>query len=153
MIVACSQKAISSFNPETETLLKKSSQILFLTLEAKKDTPQNTVSIKILQHRIMDGKLKFFDPLQAHQGKTGDWRISFQDNKTRTITSIFMDNPFIMNREAFGEDGKITRHTIKICESQIPIRLPYLQQMQKFQIDTLILSKGYDNIYQGFLPR
>jgi hypothetical protein len=63
-----------------------------------------------------------------------------------------VENPFNFNREAFGEDGKITQKTIRVCESQIPIRIPYLQQMKKIQIDTLILSGRYISIYQELLP-
>lgn len=130
-----------------ETLLKKSNQILYLTLEARKDTLSGSINIDIVQYQISDGKMKFIDQNHTTKETNGRWRISLLDARERILISRYINNPFILNRESFSESGHIEQKIIHVCQTQIPLRFPFLQQMKKIQIDTLALSGNEKQIF------
>jgi hypothetical protein len=135
MFQACSKRITPILTGDNQDLLKVSSQILYLTLEAKKDTPLPT--IRIIQYQINNGKLKFTDDDIMAKEIPGSWRISLLDQKDRIIHSRYIRNPFDVNKESFQENGQIEQRSLQLSEAQIPLRFPFLQQMKKLQIDTL----------------
>ncbi|MFN5334576.1 MAG: hypothetical protein ACK5BV_05260 [Bacteroidota bacterium] len=148
MFQACSKRITPVLTGDNQDLLKASSQILYLTLEAKKETPFPT--IRIIQYQINNGKLKFTDDDIMAKKITGSWRISLVDANDRIIHSRYILNPFIVNKESFKENGQIEQHTLQISEAQIPLRFPFVQQMKKIQIDTLTSTH---NTYRIFLQQ
>ena len=149
----CGNMNLSKSPLDNSTLLQQSNKILFLTLKAEKDTIHGLNKIEIIQMNIADGKIKFIDNNNSISGIPGTWKISLLDSKNRIITSSWIENPFLLSREAFSEDGKIEKKIIQIYSTQIPFRFPYLKQMKKLQIDTLNLSKKYQSIYRDELSQ
>jgi hypothetical protein len=147
MLSACSTKMTPVINYENEDLLKRSSQILYITIQAEKDTIQNRIKTEIVQYQISNGKLKFTEDDRTAKETAGSWKIGLLDARERIIYSRHIENPFIFRNESFNENGRIEQHTIAIQQTQIPLRFPWLKQMKIIQIDTLALSGKTDRIF------
>ena len=147
ILSACSPKIIPAVNYDNDDILKRSSQILYITIQAQKDKIQNRINTKIVQYQISNGKLKFLENDHAIKETAGSWRICLMDARERIIYSQHLENPFNFRTESFNENGYIQQHSTNIQHTQIPLRFPWLKQMKIIQIDTLALSGKTDRIF------
>ena len=150
MLSSCSTKIPPVYHYENEDLLKRSSQILYITIQVQKETIQHRINAEIVQYQISNGKLKFTDDDIMAKEIPGSWRISLLDQKDRIIHSRYIRNPFDINKESFQENGQIEQRSLQLSEAQIPLRFPFLQQMKKIQIDTLTSTH---KMYRIFLQQ
>lgn len=147
MLSACSTKMTPVFNYDSADLLRRSNQILYLTIEAQKDTFQNRIKTEIVQYQISNGKLKYTEDDHAAKESTGNWKISLLDAKERAICIRYIANPFVFRTESFNENGHIEQHTTAIHKTQIPLRFPWVKQMKIIEIDTLALSGKTNRLF------
>jgi hypothetical protein len=147
MLYSCSTKMTPVFNDENEDLLKRSSQILYITIQAKKDTIQNRINTEIVQYQISNGKLKFTENDHTAKETPGSWKICLMDARERILYCRHIANPLIFRSESFNENGRIEQHTSAIHQTQIPLRFPWVKQMKIIQIDTLVLSGKTERIF------
>ena len=147
ILSACSNKIIPVFNYDNEDLLKRSSQILYITIQAQKDTIQHRINTQIVQYQISNGKLKFTENDHTAKETAGSWKICLMDARERILYCRHIANPFIFRSESFTENGRIEQHASVIHQTQIPLRLPWVKQMKIIQIDTLALSGKTEQIF------
>lgn len=147
ILSACSTKITPVFNYDNEDLLKRSSQILYITIQVQKDTLQHRINTQIVQYQISNGKLKFTENDHTVKETAGNWKICLMDVRERIIYCRHIANPFIFRSESFTENGRIEQHTAAIHQTQIPLRFPWLKQMKIIQIDTLALSGKTERIF------
>lgn len=149
LLMGCTGKLIPAALPGT-TSSGNQQQLLFITLEALKDTVTGSIEIKIVQQQLAKGSLNegtvTNTPLQA-----GNWKISLLNKKDQTVSYLVIPNPMIRELEYADEDGRFKRKTVLLSRAEIPLRFNYNTSIKKIKAEELISNQSVKTLYRSAL--
>jgi hypothetical protein len=120
-IIACQRKAAPASNNELQ--LPSFSQILYLTLEAKRDTVQGSTTVAIIQQKVSNGQLKEPTVLKTNELQGIAWEVHLLDSKNKTISAVRFTDPLVQTHEYTNDKGEFIKKTVKLTRVEIPLRM------------------------------
>ncbi len=132
-LISCNNKQVPSTIPDAK-LSNKAPQILYITLEAVKDTVANTLQIKLVQQVIVNGTLKTKN-MSTTVAAFSSWTISLLNEEDQLLSSIIITNPLMQELEYTDEAGKFKRKIIQLTRAEIPLRFNYNTAIKTIKVD------------------
>ncbi len=109
-------------------------QILYITLEAVKDSASNLLQIKFIQQIVVNGALKTGNNIPANT-QSNSWTISMLNEQDQLLSSVIIANPLIRELEYTDEAGQFKRKTIQVTRAEIPLRFNYNTGIKKIKVE------------------
>lgn len=131
-LIGCSKKPVTAVPGNSSEGV--SSKILYLTLEAVKDTIQNKTSVKIIQQSVVNGTLKEPQSFPAPAVNTLYWKLNFLSTRGKIIQSVTFPDPLLMKLEYVNDKGEFIRTSAVVPRAEIPLRFNYTPSMKQVEI-------------------
>ncbi|MBX9783875.1 MAG: hypothetical protein K2X48_11355 [Chitinophagaceae bacterium] len=109
-------------------------QILYLTLEAKRDTVQGTTTATIIQQQVSNGQLKEATVLKKDKLDGVSWEVHLLDAKKKTVSAVRFTDPLVQVHEYTNDKGEFIKTTIKLTRVEIPLRMSCNNSVKNIQV-------------------
>ncbi|OEK02129.1 hypothetical protein BFP97_11610 [Roseivirga sp. 4D4] len=127
-VYACSP--ISNLRNDSNQRADIKDEILFLTLEATKS--DDSISFKILNQKLVDGKIK--RPMPSELSLSEFFKVSFNDRKGNSLLEVAIENPLNKVVEVPSENGTFSRQQVELDKSSVVLRVNYSSRMDNISI-------------------
>ncbi len=125
---ACSPT--SKLSQKQEGTADDRDKMLFLTLEATRS--EASVSFKILNQKLVDGKIKRAMPSELDLSEF--IMISFNDSKGNSLLEVAIEDPLNKAVEVPSESGTFSRQQVELDKSSVVLRVDYSSRMDNISI-------------------
>lgn len=136
-LFACNRKQLPSVNTGAGGTTKDTIQqarILYLTLEAKRDTVKYGISVRLIQQQLVPGTIKPALAAVTDTMATGSWSIHFLDKNSKPVHTLYLPDPLQVKAEFVSDKGELITKTILLIRAEIPLRLNYQPAFQQLSV-------------------
>jgi len=148
-LFSCNNNQVPSTLPAANSP-NNTPQILYITLEAVKDSSSNLLQIKLVQQIVVNGTLKAGNNILANT-QPNNWTISVLNEQDQLLSSIIIDNPLIRELEYTNEAGQFKRKTIQLTRAEIPLRFNYNAGIKKIKVEEPENNQSIKTLFQSAL--
>ncbi|MFL1011797.1 hypothetical protein [Flavisericum labens] len=135
-VISCGgQKRISN----TETAIETAPKILFINYKVEK-TADNTVSVKLINNKVVDGKLKAKNT--SEQGEVGDLICLQIDENNTILQTQIIKHPFIKVIEYVDETNSFQKKRLDLDSMQLSLRLQLKKNTKYIIIENFNIEKN-----------
>ena len=148
-LFSCNNKQVPSTLPGPASA-NNTPQILYITLEAVKDSSNNLIQIKLVQQIVVKGTLKSGNHILANT-QPNNWTIRLLNEQDQLLSTIIIANPLMRELEYTDEAGQFKRKTIQLSRAEIPLRFNYHAGIKKIMVDETGNDQSIKTLFQSAL--
>jgi hypothetical protein len=148
-VTGCAGKQVPAASPQQGSS-SGPAQILYLTLEALKDTLTNSIQISIIQQKLVNGTIKK-GAAQNAASDSSNWLITLQNSNNKTVSELILANPMRRELESVNEKGVFVRKTVQLARAEVPLRFAYDSSIKKLTIAEIKTNRTPKIIFRSDL--